>query len=492
MVGQNTQNLTDKTVSGVIWKFAERIAAQVVSTIISIVLARILMPQDYGLISIVSILIGICNVFVSNGFGNALIQKKEVDETDFSSVFYVSIVLALFIYTLMFFAAPYIADFYNNSLLAPILRVMFLRIPFAAINSVQQAYVARQMAFKKFFFATLIGTVISGVVGLVMAYRGFGVWALVGQYLINVTIDTLILWFTVKWRPKLIFSFMRVKGLFAYGWKLLVSGLLETGYNELRSLIIAKKYSATDLAYYDKGKQFPNLIITNIYSALTSVLFAAMSKVQDEKVKVKQVTRKALRITSYIIVPCMVGLGCIAEPFVRVVLTNKWLPIVPYIRIMCFVNSFWAVHISNLEALKAVGRSDLFLRLEIIKKVIGITVLLVAMWYGVFWIAVSAMFTTVISAFINAFPNKKILDYGYKEQIKDIGPVFILGIIMGIAVYLFGFLSMNVYLLLTIQILVGIVIYVVGSYLFKMEAFYFILNYLKKFFKRFNHVKTND
>lgn len=477
-----SNNLTQQTVSGLIWKFAERIGAQLVTAIISIVLARILLPEDYGVVSIVTILITICNVFVSNGFGNSLIQKKDADEADFSSVFYASLVLSVGLYAILFFTAPYIARFYKNDLLSPVLRVMGLRVPIAAINSVQQAYVSRKMAFRKFFFATLIGTLISGAVGLYMAYDGYGVWALVGQYLTNVTIDTVMLWITVKWRPKRLFSFKKLKGLLAYGWKLLASGLLDTVYTELRSLVIGKKYSSADLAYYDKGKQFPSLIAVNVNASFNSVLFSAMSKVQDDREKVKQVTRRSIRLSSYILMPCMVGLAVVAEPFVRVLLTDKWLAAVPYLQIMCFVYAFYPIHTANLTAISAVGRSDLFLILEIVKKAVGIVSLLISMWFGVIWIALTSILTTLISSFINAFPNKKLLGYGYLEQIKDLLPAIGLSVLMGVPVYLMNFIPMNVYALLCLQVLTGAAIYLAASIAFKSESFGFILGYVKKAF----------
>ena len=487
MQDNKNNNLAQQTISGVIWKFAERMGAQLVTAIISIVLARLLLPEDYGLVSIVTILITLCNVFVSNGFGNSLIQKKEVDEVDFSSVFYASLVLSLGLYAILFISAPFIAKFYNNDLLAPVLRVMGLRLPIAAINSVQQAYVARQMAFKKFFFATLFGALASGGVGLWMAYNGYGVWALVGQYLLNVVIGTLTLWIIVKWRPRLVFSFQKLKVLFSYGWKLLVSGLLNTGYNELRGLVIGKKYTASDLAYYEQGKKYPSLLAVNMDAAFSAVLLSSMSKVQDDREKVKMAARKSIRFSSYFIMPCMVGLACVAEPFVRIVFTDKWLPMVPYLQIMCFVYAFYPIHTANLTAIQAVGRSDLFLILEIIKKSIGIISLLISMWFGVFWIAATSMITTITSSFINAFPNKKLLNYGYFEQIKDLLPALGLSLLMGVPVYFMNYLSLNMYLLLGLQIVVGGGIYVLASIVFKAESFRFILQYGKKLLRK----KTN-
>ena len=484
MSSNNANNLTQKTISGVIWKFAERIGAQMVTLIISIVLARILMPDDYGIIAIVTIFITLCNVFVTHGFGAALIQKKDADEVDFSSMFYVSSLVSLLLYAVIFFSAPFIANFYGNELIGPVLRVMGLRLPIASVNSIQQAYVSRKMDFKKFFFATLGATLISGAVGIYMAYSGFGVWALVSQYLITAFLSTIILVFVVRWFPKLVFSFKRVKILFSYGWKLLVSGLVDTGYKELRSLVIAKKYTSTDLAYYDKGRQFPSLIATNVNASLDTVLFSAMSKVQDDKNKVKSITRKSIKTGAFLLMPCLFGLAAVATTFVKIILTDKWLPAVPYIQIMCFVYAFWPIHTANLQAIKAVGRTDLFLVLEIIKKAVGITSLLISMWFGVIWIAITEMLTTIIASFINAYPNKKLLNYSYLEQVKDILPYFLSSAFMAVLVYLVGLIKLNVYLLFIIQIALGVIIYVSISYAFRFEAFNFILSFIKSKLKR--------
>lgn len=490
------KNLTSKTLSSIIWKFAERISAQLVTMVVSIILARILMPEDYGIVAIVNIVITICNVFVSSGFGTALIQKKDADDVDFSSVFYANIVIALVLYIIVFFTAPLIAGFYENELLTPILRVMGIRLPIAAINSVQQAYVSRKMQFKKFFIATLFGTIISGIVGIVMAYNGCGVWSLVAQYLTNVCIDTIVLCFVVKWRPKLAFSWKKLKSLLSYGWKMLASGLLDTGYQELRSLIIGKKYSSADLAYYDQGKKYPALLATNINSSINSVLLSSMSKVQDDKVKIKQATRKSIQISSYLMLPCMVGFACIAEQFVHVVLTDKWMDAVPYIMMMCFVYAFYPIHTANLTAIQAVGRSDLFLILEIIKKVVGLASILISMWFGVFWIAFSAMITTIISSIVNAFPNKKLLNYSYLEQIKDLLPNLGISAVMGGIVYAMNYIPRLFHIpsvvLLILQIIVGIAVYILLSIITKNFGFTFIWGYVKKLFHKKKKTETDE
>ena len=375
----NDNNIKNKTVSGLIWRFMERCGAQGVNFVVSIILARLLAPELYGTIALITVFTAILEIFVDSGMGNALIQKKDADDVDFSSVFYFNMLMCVVLYGVMFISAPYIAKFYKDSELTPIVRVMSLVLIISGLKNVQQAYVSRTMQFKRFFFATLGGTIVAAVVGIWMAYEGYGVWALVAQNLVNKVIDTTVLWFTVKWRPKLLFSIKRLKGLVSYGWKLLASSLLDTVYNNLRQLIIGKLYSSSDLAFYNRGKQFPNFVITNINTSIDSVLFPAMSSQQDDTERVRSMTRRSIKISSYIMWPLMMGLAFTATSIVSLVLTDKWLPCVPFLRIFCFVYVFFPIHTANLNAIKAMGRSDLFLKLEVIKKVIGLIV------YHVVW-----------------------------------------------------------------------------------------------------------
>lgn len=479
----NEKNIKQKVMSGLIWKFAERISAQLVTFIVSIVLARLLDPSHYGAIAIVNIFIALANVFVVSGFGNSLIQKKDADDTDFSSVFYFNILMSIVMYAIVFFCSPIVAGFYSMPILTPVLRVMGLRLIVAGINSVQHAYVARHMLFKRFFWSTLGGTLVSGVVGIIMAYQGFGIWSLVAQYMTNTTVDTIVLLFTVKWRPKLLFSLKRLGRMFAYGWKLLVSALLETGYNELRSLVIGRMYTPSDLAYYNKGRQFPNLVVTNINSSIQSVLFPAMANNQDKRDQVKAMCRRSIRTSSYIMLPLMVGLALVAEPFVKLLLTEKWLPCVPYLQISCFVMAFMPIHTANLQAIKAIGRSDIFLKLEIIKKIMGLAVLLLSMRYGVFAIALSGILSTILSTIINSYPNKNLIGYSYFEQIRDLFNGIIPLLVMSLVVYLIGPLNINELPLIIVQVVVGIIAYVVVSALTKNDSFMYIYGIVKNFLK---------
>ncbi len=470
--------------SNFIWRLAERFGAQGVAFVVSIVLARLLAPEAYGTIALVTVFTQILNVFIDSGFGNALIQKKDADDLDFSTVFYFNIAICVLLYLGMFLAAPMIAKFYNDASLISVVRVLSLTLVISGVKNVQQAYVSRTMQFKRFFFATLGGTIGAAVIGIAMAYFGFGVWALVAQQIFNATVDTLILWITVKWRPKWMFSWRRLKGLFSFGWKLLASSLLDTVYNDLRQLIIGKMYTKTDLAQYNRGKQLPDLLVNNIDTSINSVLLPAMSQVQDNPERVKNMTRRAMKTSTYVIAPVMMGLAFTAESVIHLILTEKWLPCVPFLRIFCITYMFYPVNTTNLNAIKAMGRSDLFLKLETIKKVIGLIVLLGTMWFGVMAMAYSLLFTSITSQIINSWPNKKLLDYSYPEQIRDILPGILLAVFMGCCVYPVKWIGFSDLLTLLIQVIMGACIFIVGSALLKLEGFQYLWEQLKLVWKK--------
>lgn len=472
--------LENKTViSNFVWRFAERCGAQLVTFVVSIALARLLMPEDYGVVALVTVFTTIMQVFVDSGLGTALIQKKDADDLDFSSVFYFNFSMCVILYLVMFFAAPLIASLYNIPGLTSVVRVISLTIVISGVKGVQQSYVSRNMLFKRFFYATLGGTVFSAFLGIAMAYAGFGVWAIVAQQLSNTAIDTLILWITVKWRPKRIFSWERLKGLLSFGWKMLCSALLDTIYNNMRSLLIGKVYSTADLAYYNEGRKIPNLIVTNINTSIDSVLLPAMSKEQENKDKVRNMTRRSIMVSCYIMAPLMIGLACCASNIVVVLLTEKWLPCVFYLQVFCITYMFYPIHTANLNAIKAMGRSDLFLKMEIWKKMIGVILLIATLFISVKAMAYSLLASTLTSMMINAWPNEKLLNYNFLEQMKDILPSIFLAVGMGAVVYFIGLVNIPTLPLLLIQIICGGVIYIVGSAVFRLEPFAYLLGIIR-------------
>lgn len=474
-------NISKKSIlTNLVWKFGERIAAQFISLLVSVMLARFLSPNEYGVVALVMVFITIANVFVSSGLGNALVQKKNADDVDFSSVFFVNLGISFLIYGFMFVIAPAIGKFYGMNILTPVVRVLSLRIPIAAINSIQHAYVSKNMLFKRFFWSTLFGTVLSGIVGVMMAIYGFGVWALVAQYLVNTCMDTIVLWITVKWRPVKKFSWKKVKTLINYGWKMLVSGLLDTGYSQIRNLLIGKLYTTADLAYYNQGDKYPQLIVININSSIGSVLFPAMAQCQEDKERVKQITRSAIQVSSYIMWPVMIGMIVVAEPLIRLILTEEWLPCVPYLQIFCFTYGLWPIHTANLQAIQALGRSDLFLRLEIVKKTMGIIVLLYTLRFGPLAIAEGMILTGVIGAVVNAIPNIKLLHYSFKEQMADMLAPFSLALVMGVCIYPIQKLGLGDIITIIIEVVAGVLFYLIGSVATKQKGFVFLMKFLKE------------
>lgn len=469
-----------KVTSGLSWAFGERILAQGVTFIVSIVIARILSPEEYGLISLVLVFINLANVFVENGFGESLIQKKDSDIEDFSTVFWCTLFFSIILYCILFIAAPYIGVFYDNTIVSSVLRVLSLKMLLASMNTIQRAYVAKHLQFEKYFFSTLGGTVISGVSGILLAYMGAGVWALVAQYLVNSAIDTLILFITVKWKPKFIFKIERAKILLNYSWKVTGAAFINSLYIEMRSLIIGRVYSSADLAYYNRGNQFPSLFITNINTAINTVFFPVMSSMQDNISELKQFARKSLKMSSYIIFPIMAGLVGVAEVLVRVLLTEKWLPCVPFLQILCIFYGVQPLQAVNWQMLKAVGRSDLCLKLEIIKKIIGFALVLSTMFISVEALTWSTTAFAIISMIINMAPNKRIVGYSMKEQFADILPNFVLSLVMGLIVWELRSLTIfSDIVLLIIQFLVGVIFYITASYILKLDSLTTLLELIK-------------
>ena len=469
-----SKNHQDKIFSGLFWKFAERILAQGISFVVSILLARLLAPEAYGIVAMVMVFINIANIFVTGGFSQALIQKKDADETDFSTIFHCSFVLSLLIYGICWLAAPYIAAFYNTPELTTVFRVFSLKLPISAYNSIQHAYVSRHMLFKRFFYSTLFGTLVSAAVGVVMAFMGFGVWALVAQYLVNSAIDTLVLAITVPWRPRMLFSTASARSLMRFGWKCLAANLIGTIYSNIRSLVIGKFYTAEDLAYYSKGKHFPDLIMDNVVTSITSVLFPALSQHSDDPAALKGLTQKSIRCTAYVVFPMMAGMLAVARPMILLLLTEKWADCVIYLQMVCIYNALRALSQTNLQAITAMGRSDIVLKLEFIKKPVSISLIFLALPFGVEAVAASLPVSGAFTMAMNMLPNRDLMGYGFREQIADVAAPLWMSAVMAAVVLPIQRLPLPLILVLVLQITAGAAIYVSLSLITKDETFYLL------------------
>lgn len=467
---------TKNFVNNLFWKFLERCGSQGVSLIVSILLARLIEPSAFGTMSIIYVFTAVFNVFVDSGMGVALIQKKDADDVDFSSVFFFNITLGSTLYLLLFLVAPLIASFYEMPELVSLLRVSSLVLIISGLRNVQQAYVSKTLIFKKYFYATLTGVISSAIIALAMAYSGFGIWALVFQNLSNLAISTLVLWIVVRWRPKLLFSLKRLKHLITYGWKLLVTGVLDILYENVRALIIGKMYKPADLAYYNMGAQFPYGIVNNINASIDSVLLPTVSAEQDDRSQVKRMVRRAIVTSTYIMAPLMLCLAAVADSFVYLFLTEKWAECIPYLRIFCISFMFYPINSSNLNVIKALGRSDIILKLEITKKIIGVCIILITMWISPFAMAIGAMCGAFICQFLNAWPNRKLLNYSYKEQLADIFPNLLLAIIIAMVIALIPLIGMPLLVTFICQIFVALSLFIVLSKLFSLDSYTYVKN----------------
>lgn len=477
------QNIKSKAFSGVFWKLLERFSNQIVSLIVSLILARILNPTDYGAVAMVTIFVTFADIFVNESIASSLIQKSKVDDIDFSTIFFFNLILSIILYFILYLIAPFIASFYNLPILKPVLRVLALKIPLSGINSVQQAYVTRNFQFKKFFLSTLSGTIISAAIGIIMAYNGYGVWSLVFQYLINVIVNTIVLWNTVKWRPIMAFSFKRLFVLLNFGIGVLFYNLLINTYDQLRSLLIGKFYSSEDLAFYSKGSEIPNIVVLIINTSISTVLFPLLSRMKDDIKEVYFLARKSIRLSSYLISPLLIGLFVVAEPLVKVLLSEKWIGMVPYFKIYCIGMLFRPCNSANVEVMKSQGKSDLLLKMDIIIRIFGVILLLLVVKMGVIYIAFSALIVSVVGAIIYAIPSKKLIGLSITEEIVDVFSGIIPSVIMGIIVYCVSLLTLPTIISLILQIIVGILSYICISVMTKNENYIYLLNIIKNFLK---------
>lgn len=473
--------------SGISWKLIERFSVQVIRFVLQIVLARILDPEHYGSLTLMVVFTTLANVFIQKGFSSSLIQGKHVTEEDYSTVFWVTLGIAGIAYGVIWAAAPAISQFYRQPELETPLRVLALLLFPGALNSVQQSKASREMNFRKVFFTNVGGVVVAGAVSIALAYMGWGLWALVVQSVVSTTVSCLLLRLVSNWKIRPVCNWSRVKKLFSFGWKLLVSELLDTLYQDLYSLVIGLKFDNEVLGFFNRGKQFPQFVVTASTSTLQSVMLPAMSRQQDDRVQLKALMRGSVSLSAYIVFPIMAGLAGVAEPLVELVLTEKWLPSVPYMQIYCLAMAFLPIQAGCLQGINAVGRSDLFLKISTIKTVSSLAVLTaaVAMFASPVAVACVAVVTTVIACVINAVTCKKLIGYSYTEQLEDMVPATLLALLMLLAVSLAGQLHLSALKLLLVQVAVGMVVYIGLSAVLRIPAFVQLWQLAKNIINKF-------
>lgn len=473
-----------KYVTNFLWRVIESCSSQFVTFFVSVILARLISPEAYGTLAIVSVFTTLCMIFVDGGFGMALVQKKDADEIDFSSIFYFNIAMCTLLYVLIFASSPMIARFYGIEELTLIIRVQSFTLVISGVRSIQNAYVSKYLLFKQAFYSTIGSTITSAVVGITLAYAGFGIWALIAQSLFSNIVGTAILWLAIKWRPQRAFSFSRVKQLFSYGSKLLLANFINIGYNEIRQLLIGKVYTTSELAYFNRGASLPGFCHSVISTGAGSILLPTMSNVQDSPEDVKMLVKKSIRLQTYVLLPALVGLAVCSESIIRLLFTETWLEAVPFQQIFCCMYMLECVSVTNENALKAMGYSGKMLKIECIKTPLYTIILLLTIPFGTEAIALGSLAGCVVGAAMFIAPGKKIYNYSIFAQLIDILPHILLSAFMGLCVWGISLIPMNNILSLVSQVGTGILVYVTLSVVFKMECFYYVRDQLLALLKR--------
>ena len=475
-------NLGDKIFSGAIWSFAERVSTQLIQVILGIVLARLLTPNDYGLIGLLLVFISLSQVFIDSGFSAALIQKKNRSENDISTVFIFNILISIIFYILLWFCAPYVADFYENQQLDILLKVMALSLLVNALFSVPLTLVTIDLNFKLLAKINFIAVLVSGGIAIALAYNEFGVWALVYQTLIKALATLILLWFLTKWKPSSNFSVNSFKEMFSYGSKILIGSLLNTGANNISSLLIGKIISAKELGYYTQGVQYTDLILRTLNAMYNKVLLPTLSKIQDQKEALVKYTKSVLKISGVFITPIFFILIVIAEPFIKVLLGEDWLPVVPIIQIFSVSRFITLICGINVNLLYVLGRTDLALKQQYSKIPIRLILILISIKFGIIYVALAELTSTIIHYFIDSFYPGKIMQYGALKQIKDLSKILMFNILLLITSFIFMYFLDNEILKLILTPIFYILLYILGNYFFKNPEFMIPFNKINKMF----------
>ena len=480
-------SLKGKTIHGVIWSLIDNVSSSGVIFFVGIILARLLTPEEYGVMAMVSIFIAISNSIIDSGFSSALIRKVKVKPIEYNTVFYFNLLISLLLYICLFFISPFIALFFREPILCEVMRVIGLILIINALSIIPYTIFVREINFKTQTIISLIASVGSGVIGVWMAFSGQGVWSLVGQQLGRQCLNTLFIWFFCHWKPTVSFSMTAFKEMFGFGSKLLLSGLLDTIYKDIYYIVIGRCFSSSILGQYTRAKQFSMVFSTNLTTVVQRVSFPVLSSIQDDSIRLREAYRKVIKSTMLVSFACMLGLAAIAKPLLILLISDKWLPAVYFLQIVCFSNMLYPLHAINLNILKVKGRSDVFLKLEVIKKVLAIFPILVGVYLGIEMMLWGSVIISVISYFLNAYYSASLINYSVYEQLKDIFPSFIVSLGVGFLMWSISLLSISYYLMLIIQLSTGFILaYLIYNWL-RLDEFLEIKsianNYVKKFYK---------
>lgn len=478
-------SIKQKTISGLLWSFIDGFASQGVQLIVGIILARILSPREFGLIGMLTIFIAISQSFIDSGFSNALIRKNNCTQNDYSTIFYFNILISVIFYFLLFIFAETISLFFNEPQLKSLIQVLGIGLLFNSLVIVQRTILTKELNFKLQTRISIVSSLGSGIIAIILAYKGFGVWSLVALTISRFGFSAFFLWFWTTWKPVWIFSKNSFNELFSFGSKLLVSGLIDTIYRNIYNLIIGKYFSAIELGYYTQADQFQSLPSQNLNGVISKVSFPVLSSIQNDKIRLKAAYQKLIKSTMIFSFVLMIGLAAVAKPMVLTLIGEKWLPMVIYLQMLCFVGMFYPLHALNLNMLQVLGRSDLFLRLEVIKKLIAIPTIIIGVFFGIKIMIVGMLITNLIAFYLNSYWSGKFIGYSSFQQIKDILPSFCLASFVGIGVFFTGyFLNLPNYYILFIQILIGIVLTVGISEIFRLKDYLYIKEIIFEKFKK--------
>lgn len=478
------ESLKNKTIKGTVWSAADAFLGQGVTFIVGIVLARILSPDEYGLIGICLIFNTVLNGIVDSGFSNALIRKKDVTDEDYNTMFITNMIISIILYVLLFFSTPLVSDFFHRDELTALVRTTGLVLFFNALSITQVTILTKKIDFKTKTKASLVSAIISGVIGIAMAFMGYGVWSLVAQQLSKQLLYTLCLWILNKWWPKFTFYKASFKYMWGFGWKLLVSGLLNNIWTQLYQVVIGRYYTSSTLGHYTRAHEYASIFSSNLTSIVQRVSFPALAEIQDDKERMVQGYRKIIKITMFVTAVCMISLGAISEPLIYTLIGTKWYEAATYLPLICISMSLYPLHAINLNILQVIGRSDIFLYLEVLKKFVGLVPLVIGVFCGIYYMLLASIFTGVLSLYLNTWYTGKTLNYTFWKQLHDIAPSYFTALVIAVAVYFLKFLMLPCYVVLVLQIIVGIIVGLSISELLKFEEYIELKSIVIKMIKR--------